>query len=533
MPASCKALATTASPERALVIQLARLGDFLQTTPLLAALDRQGLAVEVLVTPAQAPLARACGVVDKVHILDPVTLERAAGDPGQPWALGRARMRGLLEPLAELAPDQVFNLNLSRLCAALACLWPPAGRHGWRLDAGSGQVRGEPWSPFMLHLVAQRRLTRLHLCDILASYAGQPGPPLVRLDQSRAPRPDLLSRQGLPRPRVVLQLGAQNDLRRWPLAAFAHLAGGLLAQGVAVALTGSASERVLGRRLRRELGPAGDQVCDLMGATDLEGLAGVLAGADLVVACDTGTLHLATAVGIPVLGLYMGPAQAHETGPYGPGHLVLQARDACGPCQEHNPPCQGKAPCRGLIPAPAVLAACLALLAGSDAPAAASGLDLPPGVEPLVGVQDSFGQRYARLRPGALDQEKALALALRAAGRQLLRPNHAWNQDDLARELAQEYESPLAGERAGLDWAAQAAGRLARAAADQDQDTAAETGRALPALAPLARLVGPAAPPGLVRACAAAREVLEMAAAGGPTLAPALAPAENEIQAAP
>ena len=49
---------------------------------------------------------------------------------------------------------------------------------------------------------------------------------------------------------------------------------------------------------------------------------------------DTGTLHLAAALGTRVVGLYMGTASCHETGPYGDGHYVLQAYAPCSPCNE-------------------------------------------------------------------------------------------------------------------------------------------------------------------------------------------------------
>jgi hypothetical protein len=43
-------------------------------------------------------------------------------------------------------------------------------------------------------------------------------------------------------------------------------------------------------------------------------------------------MHLACAVGTPVVSLFMGPALFYQTGPYGEGHLVLQAEIPCAPC---------------------------------------------------------------------------------------------------------------------------------------------------------------------------------------------------------
>jgi ADP-heptose:LPS heptosyltransferase len=493
-----------ADPARRLVIQLARLGDFLQTTPLLAALGRP----DVLVTPAQAPLARASRHAGRVLVAEPARLEEAAAGPG-PRRLRLARLTGLVAPLAAHPVEEVLNLNLSPLCAALAAAWPGARVRGWRRGE-DGRLRGESWMPFMLGLVADRRLTRLHLCDVLASYAGPQGPPLTRLDHQVSDEARRRAGELAPagRPLVALQLGANHDLRRWPVESFAGLARGLAAEGARLVLVGSARERVLARRLARELGPAGEAVRDLMGRTDLAALGAVLARADLVVSADTGTLHLATAVGAPALALYMGPAQAHETGPYGAGHLVLQARDRCGPCQEDRPACGGEAPCRRLITPRAALAAATALLAGQGPAAAAAGLELPAGVEPLAGVLDGFGQRYQALAPAPLELAAGLALALREAGRVLLRPAYAPAADGLAAELAAEHRPPAQADARDLAGLARAARGLAGAALSADAAAARRLAARAPGLKALAGLVGPEAPPRLARACRAAAEVL-------------------------
>ncbi|MBI5521329.1 MAG: glycosyltransferase family 9 protein [Desulfarculus sp.] len=494
-----------------MVIQLARLGDFLQTTPLLAALraSHPQARIAVAVAPAVLPLARACRHVDQVHILDPAHMREAAAGPPH---LGLARLRGLCEPLWAEEAQEVYNLNLSHLAAGLAAGWSGARLRGWRPDPARGALTGEAWTPFVMHMVSDRRLTRLHLCDILASYAQPHGPPATRLDQRVEPQALAAARALLPSagPRVVLQLGANHDLRRWPLESFAQLARGLAGQGARLVITGAGGERPLGHRLAAALGP-GAPLTDLMGQTDLPTLAGVLAQADLVVSADTGTLHLATAVGARVLALFMGPAQAHETGPYGPGHLVLQARDACGPCLEDRPACQGQAPCRRLIGPAAAFQAGLRLLHGAPADLAAAGLDLPPGVEALAGEMDGFGQRYRPLAAQPLDQAGGLALALRQAGRRLLRPSQApgqtWRQ-----ELRAEHLPPGPDHRAALAGLSRAAGDLARAAAQADQATAQRLLRQAPGLGALARLVGPDAPPGLEAACREAAEVLALAA---------------------
>jgi ADP-heptose:LPS heptosyltransferase len=63
----------------------------------------------------------------------------------------------------------------------------------------------------------------------------------------------------------------------------------------------------------------------------------------LVVGADTGPLHVAVALGVPVVGLY-GPDDPHFTGPYGAGHRIHYKNLPCSPCYK-QPTCQGRFDC--------------------------------------------------------------------------------------------------------------------------------------------------------------------------------------------
>jgi ADP-heptose:LPS heptosyltransferase len=107
-------------------------------------------------------------------------------------------------------------------------------------------------------------------------------------------------------PLVVVHPGAGDARRRWPPAKFAEVIDALQEQaGARVALVGSAGESDLGAKL---LGttkrPAGAQVHDLVGRLSLAGLTGLLSRAQVVVANDSGPLHLAEAVGAATVGIY-------------------------------------------------------------------------------------------------------------------------------------------------------------------------------------------------------------------------------------
>lgn len=519
MPASCEKIQTApAAGGQILAMQMARLGDFLQSTRLLASLrdKHPGAKVCAMVTPAQAPLARRCVSVDKVVLVKPAEMQAIAG-ADMDRQDKRRLVQGLTDRLAVLRPSHIYNLNMSVINTTIAEAWPLARIHGWRMAADGSGLYGKQWFGFMMKMVADRRLTRTHLTDLLACMSDAPAPGFDRLQYRVGPRSAARAEALLPQghsPLVALQLGTNCDLRRWPIASFAALADGLLKAGFTPVLVGAPSEKHLGARLLENCGAGRDKVLDLMGKTDLPALAALLARCALVVSGDTGTLHLATAAGAKTLSLFMGPAQVHETGPYGNGHLVIQARDKCGPCQEQTPQCKGDAPCRMLITPQIALKATLALLSGAPAAQAAQGLDEPQGVILLEGMIDNYGQRYKVLTPRPLDRIETMALALREAGRMLTMADYRPDMAAVEAEINDEYLPPDKAEDPWREAMAKSADELAGAAQNNDPAVAGTITRHAPGLTPLAMAKG-YAPPRLAEACRAAARIMRLVAGFG------------------
>ena len=78
-------------------------------------------------------------------------------------------------------------------------------------------------------------------------------------------------------------------------------------------------------------GGAGPEVVNLAGQTSLVEMGGWFSRMNLAIVNDSGPLHLATALGIPVVTMF-GPTDPRRTGPYGQGHRVITTDVACRPC---------------------------------------------------------------------------------------------------------------------------------------------------------------------------------------------------------
>jgi len=137
---------------------------------------------------------------------------------------------------------------------------------------------------------------------------------------------EFLMRVGLkPRDRlVVLNPGAGRPDKRWPIECFRSLARRLADEaGASVLVIWGPNELTDARTI---VGTETPGHAILAPPTNLDELLAVLRRASVVVAADTGPLHLAAALGTPCLGLY-GPTTAERNGPYGRGHRSLQSPD--------------------------------------------------------------------------------------------------------------------------------------------------------------------------------------------------------------
>ncbi|HUK83093.1 MAG TPA: glycosyltransferase family 9 protein [Verrucomicrobiae bacterium] len=122
-----------------------------------------------------------------------------------------------------------------------------------------------------------------------------------------------------------------------------------------VVLTGSAGERT--RIERIALGCR-----NLAGGTDLFELAELYARCCVVIANDSGPMHIAAAVGTPVVAIF-GPTDPALTGPYGKQHVVLRSGIACSPCLKEHCTHIPRMECMSLVTVDQVLAAAKPFLA--------------------------------------------------------------------------------------------------------------------------------------------------------------------------
>jgi ADP-heptose:LPS heptosyltransferase len=321
-----------------LVLNLTRFGDLIQTQPVLAALAARGDKTAILCLENFLPATGLLSHCDAAFALPGGTLLAALD---QDWPAALAVLETCLADIAaRFAPRRLINLTSSipaRLLAKL--LADRLGLQeflGFGLDEHGFSLDTSPWAAFLQAASAHRGTSPFNLCDLFfrAAHLGGARRPFQLAPPPAALQDDLAAKLRRADPAasgyVALQLGASEDRRRWPVASFARFAAILRERlGLTPVLLGAPNETDLGEKFAA-LYPGAHVNC--IGRTGFPELAAALLACRMLATNDTGTMHLAAGLGLPVLAFFLATAQPFDTAPYAENALCLEPDLACHPC---------------------------------------------------------------------------------------------------------------------------------------------------------------------------------------------------------
>jgi lipopolysaccharide heptosyltransferase I len=316
----------TPAPRAIAVVKLSALGDVVHATPVVEALADAipGARITWVVERRQAPLLRDHPRLHRVVTVD-THAWRHARTPRALLAVART-LNGLRRELRASHFD--VALDLQGLVKSGVVVAATGAR--LRIGFAAGACR-EP----LAALFTNRRVTPpssarhvVEQCLALLQPLGvaPPQPPAFRVPTAEAAEQrveDFFGASGLKaRDRlVVLNPGAGKPVKRWPVSRFVELGRWLADERAArVLVLWGPGEEAAARAIAEAPGAV------LAPATDIDDMVAVVRRASVVVAADTGPLHVAAAVGTPCVGLY-GPTSAARNGPYGAIHRTVSAAD--------------------------------------------------------------------------------------------------------------------------------------------------------------------------------------------------------------
>lgn len=322
--------------KRILVLQMCRFGDILQTTPMLRGIRRHlpQADVTLVVNDAFRHVPIPSSLYDALMFLPYTEIAERLATDREAWPAAVGRLAIFVEGLGDEPFDLTLNLTHSELASLLAATIPSRDIRGGLVAPDRTRiVQGEVMTYFWASQLS-RAQGCFNIVDLHNWTAGVPsersGLEVEIPDDARQLMSTWLSDHGLQgRPFIAVQLGASDERKRWPPERFGEAINQLEPELGEILLVGTAAERILGDRARTRITRT---VYDSLGQSSIVELAALLESASLLLTNDTGTMHVATAVGTKVVDVSTGPVFAHETGPYGEGHLVIEPQMSCFPC---------------------------------------------------------------------------------------------------------------------------------------------------------------------------------------------------------
>jgi len=331
------------APQRILLLRLERIGDLVMTLPAIAAVRAlaPSAQIDLVVGSWNAQLATAIPSVDEVETLDAQWLARDGGGRGLTQLLKHAAgwRRKHYDLAINFEPDVRSNL----LIAAVGAEWASGYRSG-----GGGPLLDEAldYDPTAHTTDNAKRLVE----TVFGAAAPAQTTSLIEIPDAYRQRVRALLGSAT-RPLVGMHVSGGRPVKQWDPARFGEVARRLVAgRGATILLTGSAADRPLVEQVTRVL-PAGGAI-DATGEADLLTLAALLDEAELLITGDTGPMHIAAAVGTPIVAVF-GASDPRRYAPRGPLDRVVRVDLPCAPCNRIRLP---PARCTGIIPD------CLALI---------------------------------------------------------------------------------------------------------------------------------------------------------------------------
>ena len=348
-----------------LIINLTRFGDLIQTQPVISGFRSRGDRVGLLCLSNFASAATLLHGVDQVFAFPGAGLLSGLDSD---WRLAVRDAVGFKTSVLEaFPPDVIVNLTPSVACRLLAFdLTPPGGvTVGFSVDDLGFNADTSAWAAFLQMAGANRGASPFNVCDIFRRTAGlgREGNSLelAMPNQMVLNDADALLSAVTAKGYLAVQMGASEDTRRWPVDRFVSVARGVWERhGLVPVLVGAKGEAGLGERFAAA---ADFPFVDCIGRTSLTELAGVLVRCRALVTNDTGTMHLAAGLGVPVCAIFLATAQPWDTGPYRAGNICLEPDMACHPC-EFGTVCPHDGACRHTVTPEAVCVYLEALLTG-------------------------------------------------------------------------------------------------------------------------------------------------------------------------
>ena len=343
---------------RCIVVQLARLGDTLQSLMALRAAKQLYPQLEITLVTRER-FAAAAKRVTWIHEVVTLPTDQLLGpilSGEKTEAQGLGDLAQWLAPLVRESWDYVVNWTFSESSSYLTSLLPGRVRLGYTRRKDLTLSCPDGWSHYVQAVVQGGLDQNIHLTDILTTqlltalqiHIGDP------TDAGNTPAssksffslsvtldPIVSAVRDPSRKWIGLQLGTGHAAKSWDAENWAELAVYILNRHpeCGIVLMGSGAEDDRSSRIVQEyiddlVPTVGSRLVNAVSKTQFDSWAALIGRCQWVIAGDTAAVHLASILGTRVLNISVGPVRPAETGPYGNGHYIVGSRGGCTSCHD-------------------------------------------------------------------------------------------------------------------------------------------------------------------------------------------------------
>jgi lipopolysaccharide heptosyltransferase I len=324
LEAVCRIANQASRSVKTLILKPSSLGDVIHALPVLRLLKRHSLANEIYwwIEAGLAPLLQ-----DDPDLAGVIPFQRQRW--GNPWHWDE-----LWRSVAEIRSHRFdWVIDLQSLARSAAFAWLAGGELTIGLDDSREGARA------IYDIAVARPSGGTHAVDWYLEALKPLGVPVATSFVWLPERPRVAQAvrdkwQPAAGPWLAVQPGARWENKRWPEEHFAQLVAELAREHSTLhfAVLGGESDRRLGESIAAAARGRG---LNLAGCTSLPEMIEWIRLCDAMVTNDTGPMHVAAALGKPVVALF-GPTDSRRTGPYGNRHVVLRHPLPCAPCMKDS-----------------------------------------------------------------------------------------------------------------------------------------------------------------------------------------------------
>ncbi len=313
--------------KKILIIQLAKMGDIIQSSYIIDAINQRWINPEIYILHSEI-FSEVAQEIKKWNLI-PINIDKISVNKNGKFILSESLY--LQEKITEFSKnnfDVIINLNSTFIAQQVLQRISSNEKIGF----GSNDNESVEWLSFVMSFIKNRKFSSINLVDIFRLIVLRK--PFF-IDSELNP---IVSYHIPQKSNIIFQLSSRNIKRQIGIKYFVNLADNLVEKGFSIILVGVKSEEKYAEEFINSIKQkTKSSIQNLIAKTSIHQLSNIIKKSSLMITGDTGTMHLGSFWEIPIIAIFQGPAYPFETLSFSEKSLVCFPsieEYKCYPCNE-------------------------------------------------------------------------------------------------------------------------------------------------------------------------------------------------------